>query len=215
MTLITFLLLTFTVAVFTVSGYGGEFPDPTVDQKPAKAIQKAVLAGGCFWCTEVVFEHLEGVRDVVSGYSGGTRETADYKRVSSGTTQHAEAIEITYDPEKVTYGQLLRVFFDVAHDPTQLNRQGPDVGPQYRSAIFYLNEEQRNVAESYIRQLEAAKVFPRKIVTEVSPFKAFYPAEGYHQDYVAQNPANPYVAYNAIPKVNKLKKACPRLVRKR
>ncbi len=194
---------------------GAEFPDPALDQKPAKGLQKAVLAGGCFWCTEAVFEVVEGVKSVVSGYSGGAKETADYRRVSMGDTGHAECIEITYDPAVVTYGQLLRVFFEVAHDPTTLNRQGPDTGPQYRSAVFYLNEEQKQVARAYIRQLEAAHVFKKKIVTEVSALKGFYPAEAYHQDYAAQNPGNPYIAYNAAPKVAKLRKACPRLVRKK
>lgn len=184
-----------------------------MDEKPSQGLRKAVFAGGCFWCTEAVFELIEGVKDVVSGYSGGTAETANYKRVSMGDTGHAEAVEITYDPSVVTYGQLLRVFFEVAHDPTQLNRQGPDVGPQYRSAVFYLNDEQKRIAEAYIRTLNEAKVFRSKIVTELAPFRAFYPAEGYHQDYAANNPRNPYIYYNAAPKVEKLKKACPRLVR--
>ncbi len=190
-----------------------QFPDPPIDEKPAQGLRKAVFAGGCFWCTEAVFELIEGVRDVVSGYSGGSAETANYRRVSMGDTGHAEAIEITYDPSVVTYGQLLRVFFEVAHDPTQLNRQGPDVGPQYRSAVFYLNDEQKRIAEAYIRTLNEAKVFRSKIVTELAPFKAFYPAEDYHQDYAVNNPGNPYIYYNAVPKVEKLKKACPRLVR--
>jgi peptide-methionine (S)-S-oxide reductase len=190
-----------------------QFPDPPIDEKPAPGLKKAVLAGGCFWCTEAVFEMVEGVKDVVAGYSGGSKETANYRRVSMGDTGHAEAIEITYDPSVVTYGQLLRVFFEVAHDPTQLNRQGPDVGPQYRSAIFFLDEEQKNIAEAYIRKLEEAKVFRSKIVTQIVPFKAFYPAEEYHQDYAANNPGNPYIAFHAAPKVEKLRKACPRLVR--
>jgi peptide-methionine (S)-S-oxide reductase len=192
-----------------------DFPDPALDQKPATGLQKAVLAGGCFWCTEAVYEVVEGVKSVVSGYSGGTKETADYRRVSSGDTAHAECVEVTYDPAVISYGQILRVFFEVAHDPTQLNRQGPDTGPQYRSAVFYANDEQKAITEAYIRQLEAAKVFKSKIVTEVSPLKGFYPAEGYHQNYAAQNPNNPYIAYNSAPKVEKLKKACPRLVRKK
>jgi peptide-methionine (S)-S-oxide reductase len=190
-----------------------QFPDPPIDEKPAPGLKKAVLAGGCFWCTEAVFEMVEGVKDVVAGYSGGSKETANYRRVSMGDTGHAEAIEITYDPSVVTYGQLLRVFFEVAHDPTQLNRQGPDVGPQYRSAIFFLDEEQKNIAEAYIRKLEESKVFRSKIVTQIVPFKAFYPAEEYHQDYAANNPGNPYIAFHAAPKVEKLRKACPRLVR--
>lgn len=203
------------VLAASMAAAGAEFPEPALDQKPAKGMQKAVLAGGCFWCTEAVYELVEGVKTVVSGYSGGARETADYRKVSAGDTGHAECIEITYDPEVVTYGQLLKVFFEVAHDPTTLNRQGPDYGPQYRSAVFYANAEQKQVAEAYIRQLEAARVFKSKIVTEVSSLKGFYPAEGYHQDYAAQNPANPYIAYNAAPKVAKLRKACPRLVKRK
>lgn len=194
---------------------GAEFPDPVLDQKPATGLQKAVLGGGCFWCTEVVYQYVEGVTKVVSGYSGGTKQTANYRAVSTGETGHAEVIEVTYDPKKVTFGQLLRVFFEVAHDPTQLNRQGPDVGPQYRSVIFYANDEQKQIAEAYIAQLNAAQVFKKKIVTQVAPLQAFYPAEEYHQDYVNQNPFNPYVRVNALPKVDKLKKACPRLVRKK
>jgi peptide-methionine (S)-S-oxide reductase len=192
------------------------FPDPTLDQDPSsrKGIQTAVLAGGCFWCTEAVFEILDGVKDVVSGYSGGDAKTANYKAVSTGATNHAEAIKVTFDASKISYGELLRVFFEVAHDPTQLNRQGPDWGRQYRSAIFYANEEQKRIAEAYIAQLTAAKVFPKPIVTEVVPLKDFYPAEDYHQDFVDNNPINPYVMANANPKIAKLKKACPRLVRK-
>ncbi len=199
---------------------GGElpsFPDPPVDEPPARTrtLKQAVLAGGCFWCTEAVFEHVEGVVEVVSGYSGGTRETADYRTVSTGLTGHAEAIRITYDASVITFGQLLRIFFEVAHDPTQLNRQGPDVGPQYRSAIFYQNDEQKRIAEAYIARLEEARVFPRKIVTRLEAFQGFYPAEEYHQDFVARNPNNPYVMVQAAPKVEKLRKACPRFVRSR
>jgi peptide-methionine (S)-S-oxide reductase len=207
-----FALLSLLVAC---AATGAGFPDPALDQKPATGLQKAVLGGGCFWCTEVVYQHVEGVTKVVSGYSGGSKQTANYRAVSGGDTGHAEVIEVTYDPKKVTYGELLRVFFEVAHDPTQLNRQGPDVGPHYRSVIFYANEEQKQIAEAYIRQLTEAQAFKKKIVTEVSQLKAFYPAEGYHQDYVNQNPFNPYVRVNALPKVDKLKKACPRLVRKK
>ncbi len=200
---------------FAALAAGAEFPDPALDQKPSRGTQKAVLAGGCFWCTEAVYEAVKGVKQVVSGYSGGSAKTAHYEQVSNGDTGHAESVEITYDQEKITYGQLLRVFFEVAHDPTQRNRQGPDVGTQYRSVIFYVNEEQRQIAEAYIRQLDAAGVFKSRIVTEVSPLKGFYPAEEYHQDYATLNPANPYIVYNAAPKVAKLKKACPRLVRQR
>jgi peptide-methionine (S)-S-oxide reductase len=192
------------------------FPDPAVDiaAAPGSKFQSAVLAGGCFWCTEAVYEHLEGVKEVVAGYAGGTAETADYESVSSGLTDHAESIRIVFDPTKITYGQILKVFFSVAHDPTQLNRQGPDWGRQYRSAIFYADEQQKKVAEAYIAQLNAAKVFDKKIVTQVAPLKKFYPAEGYHQDFVRRNPRQPYVVVNALPKVEKLKKQYPDKVKK-
>lgn len=191
-----------------------DFPDPALDEQPATGLRKAVFAGGCFWCTEAVFESLEGVKQVVAGYSGGARETARYDLVSRGGTGHAEAVEITYDPRKITYGQLLRVFFEVAHDPTQFNRQGPDSGPQYRSAVFYASAEQKRITESYIRQLTTARVFASQIVTEVVPLRAFYHAEDYHQDYAQKNPGNPYIEYNAAPKLEKLKRTCPRLVRR-
>jgi peptide-methionine (S)-S-oxide reductase len=192
------------------------FPDPKVDESraPQKTIKKAIVAGGCFWCTEAVFEFVDGVEKVISGYSGGTKETADYETVSTGRTAHAEAIEITYDASKITYGQLLKVFFEIAHDPTTLNRQGPDVGPHYRSAIFAVNAEQKRVARDYIAQLDSAKAFKSKIVTEVADFKAFYEAEGYHQNYCTRNPRNPYVMYNAQPKVEKLKKTKPEMLKK-
>lgn len=195
---------------------GAAFPDPKTDEPKAsqKTVKKAILAGGCFWCTEVVFEHIEGVLDVVSGYSGGTKETADYETVSTGRTGHAEAIEITYDASRITYGQLLKVFFEIAHDPTTLNRQGPDVGPQYRSAIFAMNAEQTKIAKEYSAQLDAAKVFRNRIVTELTDFKAFYPAEGYHQNYCRRNPSNPYIMFNAQPKVEKLKKSKPEMLKK-
>lgn len=210
-----FFAATLALAAAAVAG-GGEFPAPPVDEvkAPNRTVKKAVLAGGCFWCTEAVFEYVEGVEKVVSGYSGGTKETADYRAVSTGSTAHAEAIEVTYDASKITYGQLLKVFFEIAHDPTTLNRQGPDVGPQYRSAIFTVDAEQRKIAESYIQQLDAAKVFRSKIVTELAPLKAFYEAEGYHQNYCSRNPRNPYVIVNAQPKVEKLKKAQPGMVKK-
>lgn len=198
------------------SASGADFPPPGQDLPKAsqKTVQTAVLAGGCFWCTELVFENVAGVQKVVSGYSGGTQQTAKYKLVSEGSTDHAEVIEVTFDASKITYGQILQVFFSVAHDPTQLNRQGPDWGRQYRSAIFYRDEDQKRIAEAYIQQLTAAKAFSSKIVTEVVPLKAFYPAEGYHQDYVKLNPGNPYVQVNAIPKVQKLKKSYPGWVKK-
>lgn len=193
-----------------------EFPEPSVDAKLAAAKGKAtaVLAGGCFWCTEAVFEIMDGVEDVISGYSGGTKETAKYDVVSSGRTSHAEAILITYDPSKVTYGQLLKIFFAVAHDPTTLNRQGNDIGPQYRSAIFYTDEEQKKIAQAYMAQLDAAKVLKNPIVTQLVPLDKFYTAEGYHQNYSANNKTG-YVVAVSDPKVEKLKKLYPGCVRKR
>lgn len=164
-----------------------------------------MFAGGCFWCVEAVYAPLDGVVEVTSGYAGGTAETADYKSVSTGRTDHAEAVRITYDPERIGFGELLRVFFSIAHDPTQLNRQGNDVGRQYRSAIFYADEEQREVAEAYIRQLEDAGAFTRTIVTSLEPLEAFYEAEAYHQRYAERNPAQPYIALVAAPKVAKLR----------
>ncbi len=191
-------------------------PDPAhdVDRSQLKGKQKAVLAGGCFWCTEAVFEAVAGVEKVVSGYSGGDLASATYEMVGSGRTKHAEAIEVTYDPAKISYGQILKIFFAVAHDPTQLNRQGPDYGPQYRSAIFFGNEEEKRVATAYVAQLEQAKAFSGKIVTELAPLKAFYPAEEYHQDFVKRNPDHPYVVVNSTPKVVKLKKEFPSLLKK-
>ena len=183
---------------------------------PLKQEEKtAVLAGGCFWCTEGVFQNLDGVTDVVSGYAGGSASTANYSDVTSGRTNHAEAIKITYNPQKITYGQLLKVFFTVAHDPTTLNRQGNDVGRQYRSAIFYENEQQKDIAEKYIEQLDSEKVFgKKKITTTVEPLEAFYPAEDYHQDYIWNNPNLPYVRYQALPKVEKLMKTYPEKIKK-
>jgi peptide-methionine (S)-S-oxide reductase len=184
-----------------------EFPDPVVDAALAdKAGQsRAILAGGCFWCVEAVYKNLDGVTSVKSGYAGGTADTADYETVSSGTTDHAESVEVVYDPSRITYGQILKVFFSIAHDPTQLNRQGPDTGRQYRSAIFYQDDEQKRLADAYIEQLNKAHVFDRPIVTEVVPLEAFFQAETYHQDYAARNPLNPYIVINAQPKVRKLR----------
>lgn len=184
------------------------FPDPLIDIPPAKETGSeatVVLAGGCFWCVEAVYLQLEGVRKVVSGYAGGTAETANYETVCSGRTNHAEAVRIHYDPARVTYGQLLKVFFWIAHDPTHLNRQGNDIGRQYRSAVFYADDRQKEVAEGYIRQLDTAQIFPAPIVTTLEPLDAFYEAEAYHQNYAARNPAQPYVAFVATPKVEKLR----------
>ncbi len=188
-------------------------PNPAVDTPIAnkKSVETAVLAGGCFWGVEAVFEHVRGVTQVTSGYSGGTAETARYKLVSSGGTNHAESVRISYDPSRITYGQLLKVFFAVAHDPTELNRQGPDVGKHYRSAVFYANEEQKKVAQAYIAQLNAAKAFPRPIVTEVVPLKAYYEAEAYHQDYAARNPTQPYIVIHDLPKIANLQRQFPDL----
>jgi peptide-methionine (S)-S-oxide reductase len=190
-----------------------EFPVPALDPPPVAGTKAtAVLAGGCFWGVEAVFDKVKGVSDAVSGYAGGQKSTAHYEIVGTGRTGHAESVEITYDPSQISYGKLLQIFFSVAHDPTQLNRQGPDEGTQYRSAIFYANDEQKRVAEAYIAQLSEAKVFRHKIVTEVAPLAGFYPAEAYHQDYIVHNPGNPYVIFNDLPKLAELKKKYPELV---
>src|SRR3954452_4323646 len=181
-------------------------PPPAVDTQNASGIQTAVLAGGCFWGVQGVFQHTAGVVNAVSGYSGGSQMTADYHMVSSGTTGHAEAVEIKFDPKKISYGKILQIFFSVVHNPTQLNRQGPDSGTQYRSAIFPVNDEQKKVTEAYIAQLNAAKVYKKPIVTKIGPLESFYPAEAYHQDYLTLHPNQPYIAYNDIPKVEALKK---------
>jgi len=183
-----------------------DFPDPARDLPQTAGPRDIVLAGGCFWCTEAVYRQIDGVSAVVSGYAGGAAETANYDAVCSGRTGHAEAIRITYDPSRVSYGMLLKVFFATAHDPTQLNRQGNDIGTQYRSAIFYASEEERAVAEAYIAQLDAAKVFPAKIVTTLEKLETFYVAEAYHQDYAARNPYQPYIAAVSAPKVAKTRK---------
>ena len=197
------------------SASSGEFPDPAIDIKAGSGKQSVVLAGGCFWCTEAVFEIIEGVEDVLSGYSGGTKETAKYDIVSTGRTGHAEAILINYDPSKISYGQLLKIFFSVAHDPTSLNRQGADTGPQYRSAIFYADDEQKRVAETYIKQINDAHVLRKPIVTQVVPLDKFYTAEAYHQNYAVRNRSNPYIVNVSDPKVEKLKKMFPGCVRKK
>jgi peptide-methionine (S)-S-oxide reductase len=177
------------------------------------AEETAVFAGGCFWGVEAVFEHLKGVKSAVSGYAGGTVTSPGYELVSTGTTGHAESVQVVYDPAVISYGDLLRVFFSVAHDPTQKNRQGPDVGTQYRSAIFYVTDQQKEIAQRYIKQLTDAKTFSRPIVTEVSRLKAFYPAEEYHQDYLKHHPDQPYIVINDQPKVRNLQKQFPELWR--
>ena len=197
----------------TQSAAGVRLPDPSLDDTPAASSGSAtlVLAGGCFWGIEEVYQHVRGVTDAVSGYAGGSARTARYEAVETGTSGHAESVKITYDPSKVTLGQLLKIFFSVAHDPTLLNRQGPDVGPQYRSAIFYSGERQQQLVKSYVDQLNRAGVFRSKIVTQVVPLTAFYPAEPDHQDYAMKNPFNPYIVINDKPKVDDLKLAFPAL----
>ncbi len=187
-------------------------PTPAVDEArtTGRGERTAVFAGGCFWGIEGVFDHVKGVKSSVSGYSGGTQATAQYEIVSTGTTGHAESVQVVYDPSLTSYGQLLQIFFSV-HDPTELNRQGPDDGPQYRTAIFYADEEQKRVAEAYIDQLNRAKVFKQRIVTQVVPLKAFYKAEDYHQDYLAHHPNQPYIVINDLPKVAQLRQQFPQL----
>ncbi|PYP44983.1 MAG: peptide-methionine (S)-S-oxide reductase [Gemmatimonadetes bacterium] len=187
---------------------------PVSHVSPAKGEQTAVFAGGCFWGVDAVFKHVKGVSNVVSGYSGGGPATARYGVVSTGTTGHAESVQITYDPSQISYSELLRVFFSVAHDPTQLNRQGPDVGSQYRSAIFYENQVEQETAQAYIDQLNKAHVFSGPIVTQVAPFEHFYPAEDYHQNYLALHPDQPYIVFNDAPKLRRLKEQFPALYRR-
>jgi len=210
------VLLSFSVGLFVAAAIGraGSLIPPITNDVPLAAktgTEKAVFAGGCFWGVQSVFERVKGVRHTEAGYSGGSANTATYKQVCTETTGHAESVEVTYDPSVITYGQLLRVYFSVVHDPTQLNRQGPDIGTSYRSAIFYTNEEQRRLAKAYIAQLDQEKVFRGPIVTEVTPLKAFYRAEDYHQDYAYYNPDNPYIQVCDRPKIDALKKQFPEL----
>jgi peptide-methionine (S)-S-oxide reductase len=184
-------------------------PRTDIPATPGARSATAVLAGGCFWGVDAVFKHVKGVEKVVSGYAGGSKATAHYEIVGSGATGHAESVQVTYDPSKVSYGELLRIFFSVAHDPTQLNRQGPDRGTQYRSAIFYVNDTQKQVAEAYVRQLGEAGAFKAPIVTQIAPLPAFFPAEDYHQDYLARHPTQPYIVYNDLPKLAALKSEFP------
>jgi peptide-methionine (S)-S-oxide reductase len=208
-------LSVFLVLVLGIACFGGTnaVPAPAVDSTLAKASgqQTAVIAGGCFWGIQAVFQHVKGVVSATSGYSGGASLTAHYEVVSSGATGHAESVQIVYDPSQITYGELLRVFFSVAHDPTELNRQGPDEGTQYRSSIFYSSDEQKHIAEAYIAQLDKAKVFSRPIVTQVVPLKGFYAAEAYHQNYAANHPDDLYIRYNDAPKVTHLHQQFPDL----
>jgi peptide-methionine (S)-S-oxide reductase len=201
------------LAVLAAASFAATFPDPVVDatKSATKGQATAVFAGGCFWGVDAVFKHVKGVNNVTSGYAGGAANTAQYDTVSTGSTGHAESVEVVYDPSQVTYGQLLRVFFAVAHDPTQLNRQGPDVGTQYRSAIFYTDADQQRIAKAYIDQLQSAKQYSAPIVTEVAPLKAFYPAEAYHQNYLALHPSNPYIVFHDMPKLASLKQDLPTL----
>jgi peptide-methionine (S)-S-oxide reductase len=181
-------------------------PPPAADVPPSDGLQTAVIAGGCFWGVQGVFQHTSGVASAVSGYAGGSKMTASYEQVSTGSTGHAESVQIKYDPKQISYGKILQIFFSVVHDPTQLNRQGPDSGTQYRSAIFTTSDEQKKVADAYIAQLNAAKVYSRPIVTKVGALEGFFPAEAYHQDYLTLHPNQPYIAFNDLPKVENLKK---------
>jgi peptide-methionine (S)-S-oxide reductase len=191
------------------------FPKPATDSPLAtsKGEENVVLAGGCFWGVQAVFEHLKGVTSAVSGYAGGHVESPAYDTVSTGLTGHAESVSITFDPSQISFGQILMVYFSVAHDPTQLNRQGPDSGSQYRSAIFYTGEEQKRIATAYVEQLNVAKSYPGRIVTQIAPFTAFYRAEEYHQDYLKSHTDQPYIVYNDLPKLDHLKKEFPELYR--
>ena len=205
-------LFSWFLAIAIPSG-AAQFPAPALDV-PAQGTQTAVLAGGCFWGVEAVFENVKGVTNVVSGYAGGSKNTAHYEMVGTGRTGHAESVQITYDPSQISYGRLLQVYFSVAHDPTELNRQGPDEGTQYRSEIFYSSEDQKKMAEAYIQQLNQAKIFRQPVVTKVEPLAGFYAAEGYHQDFIAHNPRHPYVVYNDLPKLAQLKKQFPELTKR-
>jgi peptide-methionine (S)-S-oxide reductase len=186
-------------------------PTPKNQVSRSSEPQTAIFAGGCFWGVEAVFEHVKGVTDVRSGYAGGEKGTAEYERVSDGDTGHAESVKVTFDPSKVTYTQLLTVFFSVAHDPTEVDRQGPDVGKQYRSAIFYQNDEQKTLATDYIEAINKSKALPKPVATQVTPLKSFYEAEAYHQDYLKNHPTEPYIVYNDLPKLEALKKKVPDL----
>ena len=189
-------------------------PAPTIDERPAETTSEvAVLAGGCFWGVQGVFQHVVGVSSAVSGYAGGEKATAEYERVSTGSTGHAKSVQITYDPRKISYGRLLQIYFSVAHDPTKLNRQGPDIGTQYRSAIFPTNAEQMDVAKAYVAQLKQAHAFDAAVVTRIEPDKTFYSAEAYHQDFLTRHPTYPYIVINDLPKIEDLKRLFPEIYR--
>ena len=209
-------IISLTAVTFACGASNATLPNPATDisTSTAKGKQTVVLSGGCFWGMEAVFEHLKGVSDVVSGYSGGSAATASYEAISSGETGHAESVKITYDPSQISYGQLLQVYFLVAHDPTQLNRQGPDWGTQYRSAIFFANEEQKQVAQAYVAQLNKAHSFRKPIVTQLVPLNSFYTAEEYHQQFIDRNPNYPYVVVHDLPKLAQLQKQFPNIYKK-
>jgi peptide-methionine (S)-S-oxide reductase len=213
--LIALIVLAGAIACSRANAASGKsaLPDPAINAPLSASAgeQTAVISGGCFWGIQAVFQHVKGVKSATSGYSGGSASTAEYELVSMGDTGHAESVKIVFDPSQVSYGQLLKVFFSVAHDPTELNRQGPDTGSQYRSVIFYANDEQKHIADAYINQLEQAKAFHHPIVTQVVPLNAFYPAEAYHQNYATLHPDNPYIAINDAPKVDHLRQQFPDL----
>jgi peptide-methionine (S)-S-oxide reductase len=215
LTLAAILAVSSACAPGPAAAASGPAPAPAVDAPASGSLQVAVLSGGCFWGVQGVFQHVKGVTSAVSGYSGGSKGTAEYETVGTGMTGHAESVQITFDPNQISYGQILQIFFTVATDPTQLNRQYPDEGTQYRSEIFYSSPEQKSVAEAYIAQLESAHTFPARIVTRVDPLKGFYPAEGYHQDYLTLHPESGYIAQFDLPKVEALKKTFPQLYRDR
>src|SRR5580765_7910446 len=210
--LLPILILLATVACHASSA-AVKLPNPAADQplSKTKSSETVVLAGGCFWGIQAVFEHVRGVRSATAGYSGGSANTAQYETVSTGRTGHAESVKVVYDPSQISFGQILKVFFSVAHDPTELNRQGPDEGTQYRSVIFYASEDQRRIAQAYVDQLNRAKLFPEPIVTQVVALKAFYAAEDYHQNYAEHHPNEPYIAMNDLPKLDHLKQTLPEL----
>ena len=215
--ILSVLSLLAAAANFRGNSSGGrvEFPRPAVDEpaSPSKGKEVAVLSGGCFWGVQAVYEHTKGVISATAGYAGGTPDTATYEIVCTGRTDHAESVKIVYDPSEITYGQLLMIFFSVAHNPTELNKQGPDWGTQYRSSIFYADPEQKKIVEAYIQQLNSARIYTGKMTTQVVPLRGFYPAEKYHQDYLKRNPNNPYIVINDLPKLQNFKKQFPELYR--